>query len=163
MGQSDRSKTSGQVTEESAMHIALRLLTRRRHTEWELIQKLRKRRIPREIIDGVVSRCREYRYVDDPSTAEFYIDELKAKGYGIYFVRDAMRKKGFDPDLMESSLQERYPASDEPEAARHAISRKTLSLQREGDRKKRNAKLYRYLYGRGFSPSTIHDLLESRD
>ena len=142
----------------SAMETALRILTRRNHTCRELRTKLVRKGVSRIVAGEVVEACLRLGYLDDERMAGFYVDELRAKGYGIRFVQKAMRDKGFEVALIESTLARRQDKDEELAAARRALEKKQKTFEREKDPRKRREKTYRYLYSRGFSSSVISAL-----
>ena len=139
----------------SAMDTAVRLLTNRAHTARELARKLEKRRIKPAVVEQVVAECARLNYIDDAETARRYVAELKAKGYGRRHASVAMQKKGIAADTAEITLENSYSAAEEKEIALKMLEKKESTFTREKDRYKRRGKIYRYLYGRGFSPETI--------
>lgn len=142
-------------TFKSAMETAVRILTRRNHSCHELRTKLVRKGISREVAAEVQAACERLNYLDDRRMARFYVDELRAKGYGSHFVQKAMRTKGFAQELIDSILGQARPESDELETARRALEKKQRTFEREKDPGKRREKIYRYLYSRGFSSSVI--------
>ncbi len=151
--------TQTEIQFKSAMDTAVRILTSRSHTSSELARKLKKRRIKAEIIEQVVAECRRYNYIDDEATARQYLNELKLKGYGRRYVRNAMRKKGLAADTIEICLDEGYTRSEERENADKMVEKKQSAFNREKDQRKRKSKIYRYLYSRGFSPDVITEAI----
>ena len=143
----------------SAMDTAVRILTSRSHTAIELTRKLKKRRIKPAIVEQVLTECKRLNYIDDENTARFYLKELKSKGYGRRYVRNAMRKKGLAAETIEISLEEDYSSSEERENAEKLVEKKQSTFKREKDHRKRKSKIYRYLYSRGFSPDVITETI----
>jgi regulatory protein len=139
----------------SAMDTAVRILTSRSHAAGELARKLTKRRIKADVIEQVVAECKRLKYLDDEETARLYLRELKSKGYGRRYVRNAMHRKGLAAETVESSLAEGYSTSEERENAESLVEKKHATFNREKDPRKRKSKIYRYLYTRGFSPDVI--------
>ena len=152
-------RASGQ----SAMDTAVRLLTRRRHTRGELAKKLMDRGFGRSVVDSTLDKCEALDYIDDAATADAYIDELKAKGYGPRHVRRAMARKGLAPALIDAVVARRYAADAERAVAEQCITKKAAVFRRETDRWKRKQKMYRYLHGRGFSPAVISAVVADVD
>jgi len=143
----------------SAMDTAIRILTGRGHTSRELTRKLKSRRINSDIVAQVVAECERLNYIDDADTARRYLEELKRKGYGRRYARNAMRKKGIDTGTIESCLENGYPHSEEIESAAAMAHKKQATFKREKDPRKRKSKIYRYLYNRGYSPDTITSVI----
>ncbi|MFH1981713.1 MAG: regulatory protein RecX [Pseudomonadota bacterium] len=145
----------------TAMDTAVRLLTNRRHTRWELARKLAGRGVGEDTAAAVIATCERLGYVDDAETALFYIDELKAKGYGRRHIRFAMQKKGFDEALIDDGITRRYPPAEETDAALRMALKKRKSLSgKKADRALRE-KTYRYLYSRGFSADAVNDAMSA--
>ncbi|CAN2039987.1 Regulatory protein RecX [Candidatus Magnetomoraceae bacterium gMMP-15] len=146
-----------------AMNTAVRLLSYRNHTEYEISQKLKQRGFDIEIISQIISECQRLKYINDEEYAGLYIEELKAKGYGTYRIRLSLKKKGIISEQINKFLSEHLSEIDEIEIARKAMQKKLKSLSREKDLKKRKEKIYRFLYSRGFSGSVISKLLRKKD
>lgn len=139
----------------SAMDAAVRLLAPRQHTEAELRRKLAKRDFDPETVDAVLEECRERNYVDDATTARFYLAELIRKNCGVNRVRQAMRGKGFGETIIQEMARE-YGGSDaEQDAARRALAKKRPALARESEPRKRREKAHRFLAGKGFTGEVI--------
>lgn len=143
----------------SAMDTAVRLLTNRRHTRRELARKLDSRGVDEDTAAEVLAACERLGYVDDAETALFYIDELKAKGYGRRHVWFAMQKKGFDLSLIEDGLLRRYPPVEEVDAALRMAAKKRKSLGGKKAGREQRDKVYRYLYSRGFSTEATNEAM----
>lgn len=142
------------------MNTAVRLLSRRNHTEHELRQKLRQRGFESEIIARVISECKRFNYINDEETARIYLRELRSKGRGIRGIRFEMKKKGIRDDIIDTALDENHSAADELESAAKAFQKKFISLNREKDIRKKREKIFRFLLLRGFSASVIAEIME---
>ncbi len=139
----------------SAMDTAVRLLTRRRHSRGELARKLAERHFSKAVIDRILDQCERLDYIDDAAAAEAYIEELKARGHGPRQVKRAMAGKAFAPELVDTVLHSRYPDDEERRIAARCLAKKAAVFVRETNLWKRKQKIYRFLYGRGFSPEVI--------
>ena len=142
-----------------AMNSAVRILTHRDHSAYELKQKLQQRGYASRVIDTVIAKCERCGYIDDQRTARIYIQQLKRKRFGIRYIRQALKKKRFIGVTIEKILQENYPEDDEYESAGQLLKKKMKTFAREIDPQKRSDKIYRFLYSRGFSPAVISDLI----
>jgi regulatory protein len=138
----------------NAMNLAVRLLTRRRHTHAELSRKLRSRGMDAQTVAAVMAECERLGYVNDQDAALMYVEELKSKGYGRRHVRLAMKKKGFAADLVDTALGARYLAEEAMDIAKRMAKKKKKSLSHRASGRKLREKLYRYLSSRGFSADT---------
>jgi regulatory protein len=142
------------------LNTAVRILTTRDHSKYELIQKLRQRGCAGEISDAVIARCEDLGYIDDHRTARVYILQLKRRCFGRRYVRMALKKKHLMGAAIETILVEHYPGEDEYVHAGRLLEKKKKSFASEADPRKRNDRIYRYLYSRGFSPAVIRSLLK---
>ncbi len=92
---------------------ALYLLEYRDHTKKELTEKIARTAASREAAEAAVDRMEELGLIDDDSYGRRYARELFVrKKYGPLRVRQELRQKGIDPELI-SELLEEY---DDPEA-----------------------------------------------
>ena len=144
---------------QEAMNTALRLLTRRDHTSFEIFQKLEQRGFDGGIVDRVLARCRRLDYIDDERTARMYIGQLVRRGFGFRRIRVELQKKGLSGERFENILNQYRTEIDEHEIARKVMLKKMKSFKNEKDRQKRRNKMYRFLYSRGFEASVISELV----
>jgi regulatory protein len=144
---------------QNAMNTAVRLLTRRDHTSFEIFQKLEQRGFGAGVIDRVLVECRRLNYIDDERTARIYIDQLARRGFGFRRIRVKLRKKGLTGERFETILNERRAEIDECEIARKVMLKKMKSLEGVKDPQKRKDKMYRFLYSRGFEASAISEVI----
>ena len=98
------SAAPGKTSHPQAMNAAVRILTHRDHSKYELKQKLQQRGFASEVIDTVILECERLNYVDDKRTAQIYISQLKRKCFGIRHVRMALKKKRLYGTAIENFL-----------------------------------------------------------
>jgi len=132
-----------------AMNSAVRILTKRDHSKYELKQKLQQRGFERKAIDTVIEECERLR------TAHLYILQLKRKCFGRRYIRMALKKKRLGGAVAENLLLENYPEADERENAGKILEKKRETFEREEDKKKSREKMFRFLTSRGFSKDII--------
>jgi regulatory protein len=152
---SDHAKTS----RTDAMNAAVRILTHRDHSKYELKRKLQQRGFASEVIDTVILACQRLNYIDDERTARVYILQLKRKRFGIRHIRMALKKKRLYSAAIEDILLENYAKFEERKNADKLLEKKMKTFNREEDIKKRRDKIYRFLYSRGFNKDVITDLI----
>ena len=141
------------------MNTAVRILTHRDHSIYELKQKLQQRGFASQAIDAVIQECERLNYLDEKRTARVYISQLKRKHFGIRHIRMALKKKRLYGTAIETILLESYDTIEERRSAAKLLQKKMKTFNREEDLKKRRDKIYRFLYSRGFNKDIIADLI----
>ncbi len=145
---------------QQAMNTAVRMLTRRDHTRYEIRQKLKQRGFSPGAIRAAVAECERLNYIDDERTARIYIGQLLRRGFGFRRIAVELKKKGLQGGRFEDILEEQRAEIDEGEIALRVVQKKMNSLEKEADRKKRRDKLYRFLDYRGFNRAIISELIK---
>lgn len=156
-----KDETPAKASHQQAMNTAVRILTHRDHSKYELQQKLQQRGFGSKVINTVIVECERFSYINDQRTADVYIKQLKRKGFGKRYIRMALRKKRLSGSAIENILQENYPEADELENAGRLLEKKMKTFEREADLKKRKDRIYRFLYSRGFKTEIIADLMRN--
>jgi regulatory protein len=147
------------TSRKDAMNTAVRILTYRDHSKYELKQKLQQRGFASEVIDTVIIECERLNYLDDQRTARVYISQLKRKCFGKRHIRMALKKKRLRGVVIENILLENYTEAEDRENAGKLLEKKMKTFNREEDSKKRRDKIFRFLYSRGFNKDVITDLI----
>ena len=146
-----------------ALNTALRILTPRDHSKYELVQKLKQRGFSRVDIDDAISACVRFDYINDVRTAQVYIRQLKRKGYGKKRIRLELNKKRLKGDRIQGILDQSVSEADEREGAARVLKKNIKRFEREKDRLKRRDKIYRFLNARGFTPGVIAEYVKGCD
>ena len=133
---------------------AVRLLARREHTRAELAGKLAALGSQEEI-DAVLAELARSGLLSDARYAEAYVRSNAAR-FGDARLRQALRRKGIDGELIEAQLG-RGDAADELARARAVWARKYSVLPADAREWARQA---RFLQGRGFGSGIIRKLLK---
>ena len=133
---------------------AIALLARREHSRAELAAKLTALG-SREEIDAVLAELTESGLLSDARYAEAYL-RSNATRFGAGRLRQTLRRKGIDGDLIEAKLAG-ADAPDELARARAVWARKYAAAPQDAKEWARQA---RFLQGRGFSTDVIRRLLK---
>ncbi|WP_172683889.1 regulatory protein RecX [Desulfosarcina cetonica] len=145
---------------DAALARALRMLTRRDHTEQELGVKLRQKGFSHAVVAHVLKRCRELGYLNDARTAMLMADQLARRGYGPLRIRQTLTAKGLNDALIERALAPWTDAAGQVQAARAQLEKRRVRLDREPDPWKRRQIAYRFLAGRGFPAEVIQQVMD---
>jgi regulatory protein len=151
---------SKSTSSKSALNTALRILTRRDHSRYELVRKLKQRGFSVEDTDDAVAACERLDYINDERTATGYIRQLKRKGYGKKRIQLELNKKGLTGARTLGILDESVSATDEREGAERILKKNIKRFAREKEAIKRRDKIYRFLQARGFSPEVIAEAIK---
>jgi regulatory protein len=159
----DKPDTQLAPHQKKALNSALRILTRRDHSKYELVRKLKQRGFSREDIDNAISSCEKFDYINDERTAQVYIRELKRKGYGKKRIQLELNKKGLIGTRILGILDESVSETDEREGAERILTKNIKRFERETGALKRRDKIYRFLHARGFLQGVIAEILQKYD
>ena len=122
------------MTHEDAIQYAVRALSARSLTEYELRRKLRARNASEEIVDGVLARLCELKFIDDtviasrtvedPALGRFGIQrKLSHRGVAKPMIEDALVRRDNDAELETAlGLVARYGGKWTGERAYHKAS-----------------------------------------
>lgn len=138
---------------------AIRILTRRDHSCSELAQKLVLRGFSSESVDQVVCECRRQNYLNDAHYADRYARRLHDKGYGWRRIQQMLAVKGVDQNLIDHSLADYCQERIQVEGCRRALRKKNTKRPDNETSEKVKARIYRFLYQRGFSPAIIMSVI----
>ena len=138
------------------------MLARRALTSHELLTRLVRKGGSSEDAIAVVDELKLNGYLNDFEVAQDHIQRgMNSRLTGRFLLRNELRERGVEPDLIERLLDEEYPERCEIEIAQRFRDRK-LSSYGELPLEKIKRRLAGSLNRRGFSGETIgiiiHDL-----
>lgn len=134
---------------ERARAICLRLLTGTPRTRKQLADALRKREIPDEVAEEVLSRFEEVGLIDDSAFADAWVESRHhGRGLARRALARELRTKGVDSALIDEAVS-RLDSEQEEETARELVDRK-LRATRGLDRDKRIRRLAGMLARKGY-------------
>ncbi|MFE7558611.1 regulatory protein RecX [Kitasatospora sp. NPDC057500] len=150
-GASRRARAEEPADPESrARDICLRLLTGAAKTRRQLADALRKREIPEEVAEEVLTRLEEVGLIDDAAFARAWVESRHSvRGLSRRALAQELRTKGAAGDLAEQALAQLDP-DDETAAARALVERR-LRTTRGLERQTRTRRLVGVLARRGYS------------
>lgn len=135
---------------ERARAICLRLLTGTARTRKQLADALRKRDIPEDVADEVLTRFEEVGLINDGAFAGAWVESRHhGRGLARRALAQELRTKGVDPTLIEEAVGQ-LDSEQEEATARELVARKLRST-RGLDRDKRLRRLAGMLARKGYS------------
>ncbi|MFE3165566.1 recombination regulator RecX [Streptomyces sp. NPDC059224] len=134
---------------ERARAICLRLLTGSPRTRKQLADALRKREIPDDVAEEVLSRFEEVGLINDSAFADAWVESRHhGRGLARRALAQELRTKGVDSTLIDEAVG-RLDSEQEEETARELVARKLRST-RGLDRDKRLRRLAGMLARKGY-------------
>ncbi|MFI2375684.1 recombination regulator RecX [Streptomyces sp. NPDC018964] len=134
---------------ERARAICLRLLTGTPRTRKQLADALRKREIPDEAAEEVLSRFEEVGLINDSAFADAWVESRHhGRGLARRALAQELRTKGVDPTLIDAAVSQ-LDSEQEEATARELVARK-LRATRGLDRDKRLRRLAGMLARKGY-------------
>lgn len=139
---------------------ALRLISRRSHSKFELKVKLLKKKFEIERIQKVLSDLEDKGYLDDQKFAEELVSErLNRKKDGINKIRNSLYQKGVKKEIIESVLESEIDENEMIESAIKLAEKKIKLLSNVEDTMKKKQKLISFLSNKGFNFDQIKVVL----
>jgi regulatory protein len=158
-------RTKRTYDEESLYEYAVGALGRRMRTVAE-IRRLMRTRVGDQphgdlLVDVVVARLKQYKYLNDTTYAESYTRFRKEnEKFGRMRVTQDLKAKGVHGDIIDSAVRSAYDEVNEEQLARDFLKRKRIS--KPADRKQA-AKIFRALARAGFPSRVIFRILKNWD
>ncbi len=144
---------------EKAREKALRFLSNRPRSEWEVRQNLLKAGYRDETIARVLERLRGVGLVDDAAFVRYWIENrAQFKPKGEVALRQELRRKGVDREVIDAVLEESGHAEDQA-AVQAAIAK--ADRYRQLPRQEFAQKLGAYLARRGFDYETVREAVQA--
>jgi regulatory protein len=151
--------------EARARQICLRLLTLAPRTRAQLADALRKRGIPDEAADEVLSRFEDVGLIDDAAFARSWVESRHyGRGLAGRALSAELKQRGVAPDEIRAAIDEQLPPDAEATAARRLVDRKlnsTRGLPPEQRTRRLAGQLARKGYPAGLSFRVIREALEA--
>jgi regulatory protein len=151
--------------EARARQVCLRLLTLAPRTRAQLADALRKRGIPDETADEVLSRFADIGLIDDAAFAQSWVESRHhSRGLAGRALSAELKQRGVAPDEIRAAIDEQLPPDAEATAARRLVDRKlnsTRGLPPEQRTRRLAGQLARKGYPAGLSFRVIREALEA--
>ncbi|MFC5889098.1 regulatory protein RecX [Kitasatospora sp. CM 4170] len=152
--------------EARARDICLRLLTGAAKTRKQLADALRKREIPEDVADEVLTRLEEVGLIDDAAFARAWVESRHAvRGLSRRALAQELRTKGVAGELAEQALAQ-LDQDDETEAARELVERRlrtTRGLERQARMRRLVGMLARRGYSEGLAFRVVREALDAEE
>ncbi|MBT8447425.1 MAG: recombination regulator RecX, partial [Gammaproteobacteria bacterium] len=138
---------------------ALRLLSRREHSVRELRQKLIAREYEAALVDEVLEQLQGDGSLSEERFAEAYVRQRCGRGYGPIRIRQELRERGLDAELVSAALA----AVETPWRTLAETARRKKFGEEPPEDFEARARQMRFLNYRGFDENQIRAALGGRD
>ena len=141
-----------------ATNTALAFLAWRPRSEGEIIRRLKQGNYPEATIAQVMTRLREWRYVDDEDFARRWVENRTThRPRGARLLTQELRSKGVDPEVASQVIDE---AEIDEYAGALDIASKRFSQMADLESDVRNRRMVGFLSRRGYGFDIIRRVLE---
>ncbi len=127
----------------SAYDQAIKYISMRSHTAFELKTKLGRKKYQQNEIAEAILTLTQRKYIDDYAFAQLFAQNLiKYKTFGYYGIKNKLRMRGIDDETAKNVLEEELSTEQELKIAEKAINKSgkkeyeklAMMLQRKGFR-----------------------------
>ncbi|MCK5466541.1 regulatory protein RecX [Candidatus Parcubacteria bacterium] len=144
-----------------ALKFAIKLLSIRKRSVFEMKIRLKRKEFEGNIIDEVVKELTEYKYLNDAEFAEAYInDRINFNPRGSFLIKKELREKGVAENIVDQKIKALFPEEKEMELAKRAAEKKIESLNKDLEKNKIYQKVGSYLQAKGYSGYIIREVLD---
>ncbi len=160
--EADRAVKDTERSRARTMNRAVRLLAAKPRSVRELRERLlEKLWTNNEIVDAVIEKLREYKYLDDEQYArDLAIAKLRQKPQGKRRLQQAMSQKKLDKETVDAAISEAFEKMPEDELIDLAIS-KRLRLKGKPETREEQKKFYDHLMRQGFGFDLIREKMSA--
>ena len=143
-------------------YVATMLLGVRPRSVAEMRKRLLAKRFSVEEVEKTISKCLEFKYLDDKQFAKIVCDSMiLRKNSGKKAIVNKMRNFQLAGDLITQTINEYLPPEKELELAKETVGKKREQLKKRGVSEKLwYRRIGQYLMGRGFSGDVVREALE---
>jgi regulatory protein len=158
----DRRITDPARSRERTMNRAVKLLAAKPRSIGELRTRLLEKRWTNEtIVDAVISKLKDYKYVDDEQFAnDLALSKLRQKPQGKRRLQQSMSRKQLDRETMEKAIDAAFEKLPEVELIDVAIE-KRIRLKGIPATREETKKFYDHLMRQGFAFDLIRERISA--
>ncbi len=144
------------------MNRAVKLLAAKPRSVTELRERLlEKLWTDQEIVDVVIEKLKDYKYLDDEQFArDAALSKLRQKPQGRMKLQQSMSRKKLDREIVDSAITEAFEKLPEADLIDVAIE-KRLRLKGKPGTREDQKKFYDFLMRQGFAYGLIRDKMQA--
>lgn len=158
----ERVITDAERSRERTMNRAVKLLAAKPRSIGELRERLLEKLWTDEaIVDRVIEKLKEYKYLDDEQFArELAVSKLRQKPQGKRRLQQSMSQKKLDKETVESAIAQAFETLPEDDLIDQAIA-KRVRLKGKPETREDAKKFYDHLLRQGFGFDLIREKMGS--
>lgn len=142
----------------SAKSVAVRLLSRREHSAFEIRDKLLKRDFEESEIEQAITELQQGGWLSDERYAEAYIRMRQLKGFGPVRIAMELNERGVTESIVDDCLHAGDESWQQTLEQQYRKKYKNKSIEDYNDKAKR----IRFLQYRGFTLDLIYQVVKDR-
>ena len=160
--QRERNVPDTERARERTMNRGIKLLAAKPRSIAELRERLLEKLWTDEsIVDSVIARLKEYKYLDDEQyPRDLAASRLRQRPQGRRRLEQTMSQKKLDKDIVKEAIDKAFEKMPEEELIKAAIE-KRIRLEGRPQSRDELKKFYDYLFRRGFNYDVIRDHLST--
>lgn len=139
---------------------ALKLLSYRERSEWEIKKRMKRKGYQKEIIEDTLDYLKEQGLINDERFARIWIEDRIKGGYGRRRIYYELSEKRVDKEIVDELIKKLCPRVNEISTAFHLIEKNKRFLKEE--KNSRIRKISAFLERRGFSFDIINEVIEKK-
>ncbi|OGH31307.1 MAG: hypothetical protein A3J69_01795 [Candidatus Levybacteria bacterium RIFCSPHIGHO2_02_FULL_42_12] len=140
--------------------ITLRFLSLRPRSQKEIQDRLERKKAPQDVIEKVISKLKEQRFLNDEEFAKWWIEQRTLfRPKGKRYIQMELAQKGVLPEIIKSVLEK--TGGDLVNARK--LLRKKVAMYRHVSSEKRTQKLKELLLRNGFDYEVTKEAIDEMD
>lgn len=139
---------------------ALEFLSYRQRSEKEVRDKLKTKDVAPEIIDRIIAKLKEKKFINDEEFARMFSENrLRFKPRSSRLIKLELKQKGIDPETIDKIINDEGLMINDLESAKKLVE-KRIERIRDLPKQEIYEKLGRYLASKGFNWDTIKKAID---
>ena len=147
-----------------ALKFAMKLISLRKRSAFEIKKRLRKKKFEGDIIEEVLQELENYKYLNDEEFAEAYInDRINFNPRGRFLIKKELNERGIAENIIERKIEKLLSEEKEIESAKKMAEKKSRTINDRTDKIKVNQKIRSYLQSKGYSFDIINLVVKQEE
>ncbi len=145
----------------SAKQIAFQLLKFRSRSRQEIVERLRRKGFPEEIITQTLDFLARLKYIDDTQFAVSWAQSRLAKPLGLRRILFELEQKGVNKEVIEETLSKIKSSGYRETEVIDRMAKEKFKKIKSPDKYQAKSRVYGFLMRRGFSPEAVKEAVDN--